>query len=195
MNHYTLWHALIGGILIGLASLLATVLSGKIPGISGVFGRLLVAATPDKTWRAVFLFGLIGGAALSFALWQSAALFRPMRPLVVMAIAGLLVGFGTRLGGGCTSGHGVCGVGMGAKDSIAATLIFMVTAMMIVFIYSSIIEWTYEGRENDPLFCGGRPFRDGASCFGNDRPGAGNRISQCLWRMGPGAAFCHGWRG
>jgi hypothetical protein len=51
MNHYTLWHALIGGILIGLASLLATVLSGKIPGISGVFGRLLVAATPDKTWR------------------------------------------------------------------------------------------------------------------------------------------------
>ena len=95
MNHYTLWHALIGGILIGLASLLATVLSGKIPGISGVFGRLLVPATPDKAWRAVFLLGLIGGAALSFALWQSAALFRGMRPLGVMAIAGLLVGFGT----------------------------------------------------------------------------------------------------
>jgi uncharacterized protein len=148
MDHYTLWHALIGGILIGLASLLATVLSGKIPGISGVFARLLVAATPDppsqrygatgKTWRAVFLFGLIGGAALSFALWQSAALFRPMRPLVVMAIAGLLVGFGTRLGGGCTSGHGVCGVGMGAKDSVAATLIFMVTAMVTVFIYNRV---------------------------------------------------------
>jgi|SRR5437016_6671850 len=101
MHHYTLWHALIGGIMIGLASLAATVLSGKIPGISGVFGRLLVPATSGKTWRAVFLFGLIGGAALSFALWQSAALFRPMRPLVVMAIAGFLVGFGTRLGGGC----------------------------------------------------------------------------------------------
>ena len=138
MHHYTLWHALIGGILIGLASLLATALSGKIPGISGVFGRLLVAATPDKKWRAVFLFGLIGGAALSFSLWQSAALFRPMRPLVVMATAGLLVGFGTRLGGGCTSGHGVCGVGMGAKDSIAATLIFMVTAMVTVFIYNRV---------------------------------------------------------
>jgi len=139
MHHYTLWHALIGGIMIGLASLAATVLSGKIPGISGVFGRLLVPATSGKTWRAVFLFGLIGGAALSFALWQSAALFRPMRPLVVMAIAGLLVGFGTRLGGGCTSGHGVCGVGMGAKDSIAATLIFIVTAMMIVFIYNRVV--------------------------------------------------------
>jgi uncharacterized membrane protein YedE/YeeE len=136
MHHYTLWHALIGGILIGLASLLATGLSGKIPGISGLFARLLVPATPDKTWRAVFLVGLIAGAALSFALWQSAALFRPMRPLVVMAIAGLLVGVGTRLGGGCTSGHGVCGVGMGAKDSIVATLIFMAAAMVTVFIYN-----------------------------------------------------------
>jgi uncharacterized protein len=148
MNHYTLWHALIGGILIGLASLLASVLSGKIPGISGVFGRLLAPATPDppsqgygvagKAWRAVFLLGLIGGAALSFALWQSAALFRPMRPLGAMAIAGLLVGFGTRLGGGCTSGHGVCGVGMGAKDSIAATLIFIAAAMVTVFIYNRV---------------------------------------------------------
>lgn len=139
MNHYTFLNPLIGGILIGLASLLATVLSGKIPGISGVFGRLLVPATPDKAWRAVFLFGLIGGAALSFALWQSAALFRPMRPLGVMAIAGLIVGFGTRLGGGCTSGHGVCGVGMGAKYSIAATLIFMVAAMVTVFIYNRAV--------------------------------------------------------
>ena len=135
---YTLLNPLIGGILIGLASLLATVLSGKIPGISGVFGRLLVPATPDKTWRIVFLLALIGGAALSFALWQSAALYRPIRPLAVMAIAGLLVGFGTRLGGGCTSGHGVCGVAMGAKDSIAATLIFMATAMVTVFIYNRI---------------------------------------------------------
>jgi uncharacterized membrane protein YedE/YeeE len=139
MDHYTFLNPVIGGILIGLASLLATALSGKIPGISGVFGRLLVSTTSDKTWRAVFLLGLIAGAALSFALWQSAALFRPMRPLAVMAIAGLLVGFGTRLGGGCTSGHGVCGVGMGAKNSIAATFIFMATAMVTVFIYSRVI--------------------------------------------------------
>ena len=148
MPYYTLWHALVGGILIGLASLFATVLSGKIPGISGVFGRLLLVAKPhshsqrygetDKTWRAVFLFGLIGGATVSFTLWQSAALFRPMRPLVVIAIAGLLVGFGTRLGGGCTSGHGVCGVGMGAKDSIAATLIFVAMAMVTVYIYNRV---------------------------------------------------------
>ena len=139
MNRYTLVNPLIGGMLIGLASLLATGLSGKIPGISGVFGRLLVPATPDKTWRVVFLLGLVGGAALSFALWQSAALYRPVRPLVVMAIAGLLVGFGTRLGGGCTSGHGVCGVGMGAKDSIAATLIFVATGMVTVLICNRVL--------------------------------------------------------
>jgi uncharacterized membrane protein YedE/YeeE len=148
MDHYTYLQALVGGCLIGLASLIATVLSGKIPGISGVFGRLFVAR-PDppsqsygatgKTWRLVFLIGLIGGAALSFFLWNSTALFRPMRSLWVMAIAGLLVGFGTRLGGGCTSGHGVCGVGMGAKDSIAATFIFVAVAMVTVFIYNRAV--------------------------------------------------------
>ena len=139
MDDYTLWHALIGGILIGLASLIATVLSGKIPGISGVFGRLLIPATPDKKWRFLFLLGLIGGAALSFLLWDSAALFRPMRPLAVTGVAGLLVGFGTRLGGGCTSGHGVCGVGTGARDSIAATLIFVGVAMATVLIYNRAV--------------------------------------------------------
>lgn len=138
MAHYSYSHALIGGILIGLASLIAAVLSGKVPGISGVFGRLLVPATPDKMWRAVFLAGLIGGAALSFALWESAALFRSMRPLGVMVVAGLFVGFGTRLGKGCTSGHGVCGVATGAKDSIAATMIFVGAGMMTVFVYNLI---------------------------------------------------------
>jgi uncharacterized membrane protein YedE/YeeE len=139
MDHYTLWHALIGGILIGLASLLATVLSGKIPGISGVFGRLLVRATPDKKWRFLFLLGLIGGAALSFLLWDSVANFRLMRPLAVTGVAGLIVGFGTRLGGGCTSGHGVCGVGTGAKDSIVATLIFMVAGIITVLLYNRLV--------------------------------------------------------
>jgi len=131
-------HGLIGGVLIGFASLIATVLSGKNPGISGLVGRLLVQTTPDKSWRFVFLVGLIGGAALSFSLWESAALFRPMRPLAVTGIAGLLVGFGTRLGGGCTSGHGVCGVGRGETDSIAATFIFVAVAMVTVVVYNQI---------------------------------------------------------
>ena len=138
MGHYTLLHALVGGCLIGLASLIAAGLSGRVPGISGVFGRLLVPVTPDKAWRIVFLAGLIGGAALSFALWESVVLFRAMRPLGVMAVGGLLVGFGTRLGKGCTSGHGVCGVATGAKDSIAATMIFVGVAMVAVFLYNRI---------------------------------------------------------
>lgn len=138
MNHYTYLHALSGGILIGLASLIGTVLSGKVPGISGVFGRLLLPATQDKTWRLMFLIGLIGGAALSFSFWDSAALFRPMRSLWVTAIAGLLVGFGTRLGRGCTSGHGVCGIGTAQKDSIAATFIFVAVAMLTVLIFNRI---------------------------------------------------------
>jgi hypothetical protein len=140
MSKYSNWHALAGGILIGLASLGATVLTGKIPGISGVFGRLLVPTTPDKTWRIVFLLGLISGAGVSFALWESAALFRPLRSLGMTAVAGLLVGFGTRLGGGCTSGHGVCGVGRGQKDSIVATFIFVAFGMMTVFIYNLLIQ-------------------------------------------------------
>jgi uncharacterized membrane protein YedE/YeeE len=138
MSHYSYWHAMAGGILIGVASLIAAALTGKIPGISGVFGRLLVPGTPDRMWRVLFLMGLIGGAAVSFAFWDSAALFRPMRSLGVMAVAGLLVGFGTRLGGGCTSGHGVCGVGTGAKDSIAATCIFVGVAMVTVLLYNRL---------------------------------------------------------
>ena len=139
MAHYSYWHALSGGCLIGLASLVATALTGKIPGISGVFGRLLVLATPDKLWRLVFLLGLIGGAALSFSLLESAALFRSMRPLAVMAVAGLMVGFGTRLGGGCTSGHGICGVGTGSNDSIVATFVFIAMGIATVFIYNRIV--------------------------------------------------------
>jgi len=138
MGEYSNYHALAGGFLIGIASLLAGGLSGKVPGISGVFGRLFVPGTPDKLWRIVFLVGLIAGATLSIVSWESAALFRPMRPLGVLAVAGLLVGFGTRLGKGCTSGHGVCGVATGAKDSIAATVIFVGVAMLTVFVFNLI---------------------------------------------------------
>jgi uncharacterized membrane protein YedE/YeeE len=138
MGDYSYYQALAGGILIGIASLIAAGLSGKVPGISGVFGRLFVPGTPDKLWRIVFLLGLIAGATLSIISWESAAIFRPMRPLGVLAVAGLLVGFGTRLGKGCTSGHGVCGVATGAKDSIAATMIFVGVAMVTVFVFNRV---------------------------------------------------------
>lgn len=124
---------LLGGALLGAASLLAAVVSGKIPGISGIFEKALFPRG-DALWRWLFVGGLILGAALTFRLLPASAAFRPVSPLWIHALAGLLVGFGTRLGGGCTSGHGICGIGLGARDSFIATLIFMGTAMLTVWL-------------------------------------------------------------
>lgn len=127
-------YGLAGGILIGSGSLAASIATGKIPGISGVFGRLLQGKAGDGSWRAVFLCGLIGGATLAFALSERAALYRAAHSLSFLAAAGFLVGLGTRIGGGCTSGHGICGIGLGAKDSLIATLLFMGAGMVTVFL-------------------------------------------------------------
>ncbi|MFT3991926.1 MAG: YeeE/YedE thiosulfate transporter family protein [Luteolibacter sp.] len=124
-------YALIGGVLIGLASLIASGATGKIPGISGVFSKLFFFKPGDTFWRALFLLGLIIGGILAFPLNPA---YHPVKSLAVVAIAGLLVGFGTRLGGGCTSGHGVCGMGLGAKDSIVATLTFMAAGFVTVYL-------------------------------------------------------------
>ncbi len=131
-------NGLIGGVLIGAGSLLAMVATGKTPGISGVFGRLLRSTTTDRPWRIVFLIGIVAGGAISFALYEPSTEYRlpEGRSLLVIATAGLLVGFGTRLGGGCTSGHGVCGMGMGAKDSIIATMVFMAAGFVTVALWS-----------------------------------------------------------
>lgn len=125
--------AFAGGVCIGLASLLALLATGKIPGVSGVFSRVLRPWTTDTVWRIVFIAGLIAGAGAAFALIVPAAIYRPDRPLVWFIAAGVMVGFGTRIGGGCTSGHGVCGIGMGSKSALAATAIFMLVAMAVVF--------------------------------------------------------------
>jgi len=128
----------LGGSLIGGGSLLALIVSRKVPGVSGVFGRLLLPACSDRIWRLLFLAGLVGGAGLLFFLSDAAATYRipAGRSLLMFAIAGLIVGFGTRLGGGCTSGHGVCGMGMGAKDSIIATMVFMAAGFLTVFLFN-----------------------------------------------------------
>jgi uncharacterized membrane protein YedE/YeeE len=134
------WNGLAGGVLIGLGSVLAYAVTQKVPGISGVFGRLLRASTPDKVWRVLFLLGLIAGAGICFATSASASVFRipEGRSHLVYAVAGLLVGFGTRLGGGCTSGHGVCGIGMGARDSMVATLLFMASGIATVLVWNTL---------------------------------------------------------
>lgn len=131
---YSPLHALVGGMLIGLASLLAMVATGRVPGISGMFSRVLRPRAGEWAWRLVFFAGLLVGAAMAFQLMASAAVHRPVRSLAAIAVAGLLVGFGTRLGGGCTSGHGVCGLSLGSKGSLVATLIFMGAAVVTVFL-------------------------------------------------------------
>jgi uncharacterized membrane protein YedE/YeeE len=125
--------ALFGGALIGLASALLMLLTGRLAGVSGIAGGLLSPGS-DKAWRIAFIAGLIA-AALIVPLFGGPSAARPAAPsLVLFAVAGLLVGFGTRMGNGCTSGHGVCGFARLSSRSIVATVTFMVVAVATVAI-------------------------------------------------------------
>jgi len=126
--------AVSGGVLIGVASVLLMVLTGRIAGISGIVGGLLAPAASDKAWRIAFVVGLIAAPLIFAAAGQPLA--QPDMPAswLVIAAAGLLVGFGTRLGSGCTSGHGVCGIARLSPRSLMATAIFMASAVATVAI-------------------------------------------------------------
>jgi uncharacterized membrane protein YedE/YeeE len=125
--------AAIGGALIGLAATLLMLLTGRIAGISGILGDLVDLAGGDRTWRLAFVVGLIA-APLVFAATGNTLRVPAMPGWAIAVTAGLLVGFGTRLGSGCTSGHGICGVARLSPRSIAATLTFMIVAMLVVAI-------------------------------------------------------------
>ena len=125
--------AAIGGALIGLAVTLLTLLTGRIAGISGILGDLLDSGGSDRAWRLAFAAGLIA-APLALALGGHALANPAMPPSIIIAVAGLLVGIGTRLGSGCTSGHGICGIARLSPRSIAATVTFMAAAMLVVAI-------------------------------------------------------------
>lgn len=141
ITDFTPYSALVGGVLIGTASAMAMALNGKIPGISGVFGRIFRGVPDDTAWRLAFVAGLVVGGAMIFALYPPAATFSSSRTLWQMVLAGLLVGLGTRVGGGCTSGHGVCGVGRGSVASIAATATFMVFGFLTVYLVDHLLGW------------------------------------------------------
>lgn len=130
---------IVGGLLIGLASVLLLVSSGRIAGISGILGGLYGKWTEaEKIWRLVFFSGLLFGTG-----WVSIVTGGLTVTLqsqgIQLVIAGILVGFGTRLGGGCTSGHGICGLARRSKRSFAATVTFMVTAMLTVYFIRHVI--------------------------------------------------------
>lgn len=130
---FTPAHALAGGLLIGIAAGAFALFNGRIAGISGILGGLLWPAKGDVAWRVAFLSGLLA-APLAYALAAPLPVPRIDAGYAVLIAAGLLVGFGTRLGSGCTSGHGVCGLSRLSPRSLAATLAFMAAGFVTVFV-------------------------------------------------------------
>jgi len=137
-THFTPWHALAGGFLIGSAAALLILLNGKVAGVSGILGDWLRFKSGDTGWRAAFIGGLIAAPIV----WQQ---FAPLPELHIdaniglLATAGFIVGIGTRYGAGCTSGHGVCGMARLSPRSIVATLVFMGAGFATVFITRHIL--------------------------------------------------------
>ena len=123
---------LIGGALIGLAASLLLAANGRIAGISGIIGELIARKTHDHVWRAAFLAGLaLTGVVILFTAPQ-VIVANPARSLPIVILGGVIVGYGTRMGNGCTSGHGVCGIPRGSMRSIVATVVFMATGALTV---------------------------------------------------------------
>ena len=139
MANFTPLSAAIGGGLIGLSAVLLMLLTGRIAGISGIFGGLLNFKSDDRDWRIAFIAGLI--LAPLIAGWIGHAIPTPKLPAswTVIIGAGLLVGFGTRLGSGCTSGHGICGIARLSSRSIVATIVFMLAAIATVAVTHHVL--------------------------------------------------------
>ena len=139
MANFTPLSAAIGGALIGLSAVLLMLLTGRVAGISGIFGGCLGFETNDKGWRLAFIAGLILAPLIASAIGYTMP--SPQMPASwgVIVAAGLLVGFGSRLGGGCTSGHGICGIARLSTRSIAATAIFMLTAVVVVALTRHVL--------------------------------------------------------
>ena len=133
MHEFTPLTGALGGALIGLAAALLLALNGRIAGISGIVGGLLPPRAGDALWRLLFVLGLALGALL-VRLYSGAPLAVPVESSTfTLVLGGLLVGFGTRLGSGCTSGHGICGLARLSPRSLVAVVTFMASAMLTVF--------------------------------------------------------------
>lgn len=125
---------LLGGLLIGLSATWLLWSIGRIAGISGIVNGLASAPRSDRAWRGAFLLGLMAAGGIALRFLPDAPLRAQSGSTALLLLAGLLVGFGTRMGNGCTSGHGVCGLGRLSLRSLAAVLAFMGTAIATVFV-------------------------------------------------------------
>lgn len=136
MANFTPLSALAGGVLIGLASVWLLAANGRIAGISGILHGLFAQPPGDRGWRVAFLAGLLAAGFLWSFVFQTPNTNSGMGAI---ALAGLLVGFGTRLGGGCTSGHGVCGLGRLSLRSLVAVMVFMIMGMVATYVMRHVL--------------------------------------------------------
>jgi uncharacterized protein len=139
MHNFTPLSALIGGILIGLSAAAMLLLEGKIAGISGILAGVLAPSKGETEWKVAFVGGLLAGGVLLRIFLPTAFDFGIIRPYGVLMLAGLLVGFGTRLGNGCTSGHGVCGISRISPRSMVATLTFIASGVVTVYLVNHVV--------------------------------------------------------
>jgi len=139
-THFTPWLSLIGGLLLGVASAMFILINGRILGISGILGGLLVPRKGDIGWRIAFLLGMASAPLVASSLLSDVvAVPRIDAGYLAIAAAGLLVGFGTRYGSGCTSGHGVCGLSRLSPRSLVSTLTFMGIGFLTVYVVRHVI--------------------------------------------------------
>ena len=137
MANFTPWSALVGGALIGISASVLLLLNGRVAGISSIVGGLVRPRASETSWRAWFVAGLLAGGILLVVLRPASFGGTPVSvPLSV--VAGVFVGFGTRLGSGCTSGHGVCGLSRLSFRSLAATMTFMLTGAVAAFVVQHV---------------------------------------------------------
>jgi len=137
-NNFTPWTALAGGALIGISAALFILINGRIAGITGIIGGLFRPVIHDTGWRIAFTAGLII-APVIWLLFAALPEIKIDASYGLLAFAGLIVGFGARLGSGCTSGHGVCGISRLSPRSIIATLTFMSTGFLTVFVMRHLL--------------------------------------------------------
>ena len=141
-SEFTPWASLAGGLLVGLSAALLIALLGRVAGISGITGALLQLPTWSSvkqwSWRLAFILGMVAAPLIWQLFAPLPAMEMPSNPIIII-VAGLLVGFGTRMGSGCTSGHGVCGISRLSLRSLAATLTFIATGAITVFVMRHVI--------------------------------------------------------
>ncbi|AEQ50958.1 YeeE/YedE family protein [Pelagibacterium halotolerans] len=139
MTEFTPWLSLSGGALIGLASVLLMALHGRIAGMTGILTAVIPPVHGDWAWRAAFLSGAIVAPILIVAIFGDVVGFHSAVPMPWLVAGGLVVGVGVYFGSGCTSGHGVCGIARLSPRSIAATIVFMASTAVTVFVIRHVL--------------------------------------------------------